>query len=82
MYDCALNKQVLLTSAGLCLCLRAHRAFSTYKETVLLRDDPSVTRLRQRTSLCGSYPGLLLTLLGIPLPPTQDLPDPSSRGRG
>lgn len=45
MYDCALNKQVLLINAGPCLCLWANKAFSTWKEPALLRDDPKVTRL-------------------------------------
>lgn len=58
MYDCALNKQVLLTSAGLCLCLRANRAFFTWKEPGLLRADPKVTRPRQHTSLRRQYTSL------------------------
>lgn len=85
MYDCALNKQVLLTSAGLCLCLRAHRAFSTYKEPELLRDNPNVTRLRQHTPHCWlhSYLGLLLTLLGsLPPPPRTFLTAAQGGGGG
>lgn len=79
MYDCALNKQVLLTSAGLCLCLWADRAASTWKEPELLRDDARVTRLGHHTSLYDSYPGSMAASSGISLLP-KSFPGPNSSG--